>query len=64
MPEIAVTIKRSTERAWGIEDDNNPKNIIWLPKSQCKVFFKDAGADNGHAIIDAPEWLLKERELL
>ena len=64
MPEIAVTVKRSTERAWGIEDENNPRNIVWLPKSQCQIDFKVTGADTGPAIITAPEWLLKNKELL
>jgi hypothetical protein len=58
MPEIAVT------RAWGIEDENNSRNIVWLPKSQCQIDFKVTGADTGPAIITAPEWLLKEKELL
>lgn len=64
MPEIEVNIKRSSEKSWGVEDENNPHNIIWLPKSQCKVEFKKTGAETGLATIDAPEWLLKDRELL
>lgn len=53
--EIEVVVVRETERAWGIEDADNPRNIIWLPKSKCRLEGK---------MLTAPEWLLKDRGLV
>lgn len=62
---VTVNVKRSTERAWGVEDTSNSRNIIWLPKSLVKeIEFKVAGAETGTAEITAPEWLLQDRGLI
>lgn len=53
--DLAVVVKRETDKAWGIEDANKDGAIIWLPKSQCEV-------DDG--TLTCPEWLAKEKGLI
>lgn len=58
--DIEVYVRRETGKAWGIADPNKPGNIIWLPKSQCEIELGNSKV----AILTAPEWLLKEKELI
>ncbi len=60
--DIPVRVRRETDLAWGIADENNPGEIIWLPKSQCEI--EHGEAPNEADILTAPEWLLKEKGLI
>jgi len=53
--DLEVVVRRETAAAWGIEDADDPKNLIWLPKSQCEI-------EDG--ILTCPEWLAQEKGLI
>jgi hypothetical protein len=60
--DLAVVVRRETDKAWGIEDADKAGGIIWLPKSQCEIEIEDAVKKVG--TLTCPEWLAKERGLI
>jgi len=55
--EIIVTLMAQTERAIQVDDGTN---TVWLPKSQIEF---ERNPD-GTYTVTAPEWLLKDKELI
>lgn len=60
--DISIIVIRETDRAWGIEDENKPGAVIWLPKSQCEI--SSIKKPSGVAELTCPEWLAKEKGLI
>lgn len=60
--DLAVVVRRETDRAWGIADPNKAGNIQWLPKSQCQV--DGVEVPSGKTTLTCPEWLAKEKGLV
>ncbi|MBB6306269.1 hypothetical protein [Xanthobacter tagetidis] len=59
--EINVDLLARTDRAVQVRDHSTGKTV-WLPLSQIEM----TRADEGEAgwVVDAPEWLLIEKELV
>jgi len=59
--EINVDLLARTDRAVQVRDHNTGKTV-WLPLSQIEL----TRADEGEAgwVVDAPEWLLIEKDLV
>lgn len=56
--EIRVSLLRETEKAWqfilpGLPE--SPSRTFWVPKSQ---------AEYKNGVLELPEWLAKEKDLL
>lgn len=62
MFDVAVEVRRETEKAWGLANDSDPRNLIWVPKSQCRLDMKNDATKA--AILTGPEWLLKDKGLI
>ena len=59
--ELNVDVLAQTERAIQVRDHNTGK-IVWLPLSQIEITRADE--DEEGWVVDAPEWLLIEKELV
>lgn len=60
--DVTVYLRRETEKAWGIASAKDPGEIIWLPKSQCKL---ERHEGPGKIVtLTAPEWLLDQKGLI
>lgn len=60
--DLDVVVLRETDKAWGIDNPNKVRDIIWLPKSQCQIGAEPAPSKD--ATLTCPEWLAKERGLI
>ncbi len=60
---VDVTIRRSTEKAWGIAHPDKPGEIIWLPKSLAKVVEGDTDPSRA-AKMRMAGWLAKREGLI
>ena len=59
--DIEVTVRRETDKAWGIASPHKAGEIIWLPKSQCEI---DGDNDpSRRAVLTAPRWLIEDKGL-
>lgn len=60
--DLAVIVRRETDKAWGIASEDEAGAIIWLPKSQCEI--SDHKMPQGTATLTCPEWLAKDKGLI
>lgn len=63
--DVVVVINRP--RAWGVDDGTKVgprKELIWIPKSQAEVEFKETGAEKGDATLTVPRWLAHAKGLV
>lgn len=60
--DLAVVVRRETDKAYEIEDENKAGEIIWLPKSQCEIEIQDRVRKIG--TLTCPEWLAKDKGLI
>ncbi len=59
-----MILVQETDRAWGVREDEDAEEIIWLPKSQVERGRK-RGAAGVREIweFEIPEWLAIEKRL-
>lgn len=53
--EVGCFIRTVTDRAYGIEDADDPSLLVWVPESQCEM------TEDG---LVTPEWLAIEKGLV
>lgn len=58
--ELKVDLMARTDRAVQVRDHNSGKTV-WLPLSQIEITRSDTG---GCWVVDLPEWLAIEKELV
>lgn len=57
--DITVLVHHETDRAWLVSDDGDKK--VWIPKSLAEC---EKNGDSGTWVLTAPEWILKDKELI
>ena len=66
MIELDLYLHAETGRAWLVSEDGDRDSGVWLPKSQCIELRRVLGPRNepDEIVIDVPEWLCREKDLL
>lgn len=57
--DITVHLHHETDAAVLVSDTADPKDAVWLPKSQIEI-----EADGATHTVTLPEWLALEKELI
>jgi len=56
---VPVTVVKETEKACYLRDENEIGGKCWFPKSQIR--FERRNLKTGDAIVEIPDWLLKQK---
>lgn len=56
---VACVVLKETEKAYYLEDGDNPDRAAWFPKSQ--VSFRSRNVKTGVAVAEIPLWLLENK---
>lgn len=57
--DVTVHLHHETGAAVLVSDTADPKDAVWLPKSQIEI-----EADGGEHVVTLPEWLAQEKGLI
>lgn len=60
--DIEVVVRRETEKAWGFDNPNKLRDIIWIPKSLCEV--EEKPAPSKQATLTCSRRLATEKGLI